>query len=654
VAGPLLKLQAKRDPTRFQYAQAGACCAPLWGVPRVLPYAIARFFESAPYTPGMGHPGFVSIGRWLRDFRVIRRYRVQWGLAILFLMLAAAATLAVPLAFRRIVDAGWDSPEVNVRFLELLGLAVVLGMVTAARFYLMSWLGERVVADIRSLVFQNVLRQRPAYFETLRPGEVLSRLTGDTTLIQTLVGTSISVALRSAVMFSGGLLMMLATSPWLAGLMLALLLMVVLPLWALGRRVRRMSRTSQDKVADTSAMAGEVLGAMTTVQAFVREAYEQQRFNTAVQAAFQEARRRIRLRSTLTAVAIILAFCVIVLVLWMGAMEVSAGHMSAGELAQFVMYAVLIAGSIGALSEVWGDVQRAAGATERLVELMEARPDIRVAGTGDAGVAAAVIDQGAGVIREAAADEILEGIRFQRVCFSYPSRPTARALDELSFEVPRGARVALVGASGAGKSTVFSLLLRFYDAESGEIHMLGRALEAWSLNDLRGTIGVVPQDPFIFAASAMDNIRYGRLEATDAEVFAAARSAHIHDVIETLPDGYDSFLGERGVRLSGGQRQRISIARAILKNPPVLLLDEATSALDAESEREVQQALDEVLPGRTSLTIAHRLATVLRADCILVMDQGRIVESGTHDDLMRRNGVYARLARLQFSALETP
>jgi ATP-binding cassette subfamily B protein len=265
-----------------------------------------------------------------------------------------------------------------------------------------------------------------------------------------------------------------------------------------------------------------------------------------------------------------------------------------------------------------------------------------------------VIDQGAGVIREAAADEILEGIRFQRVCFSYPSRPTARALDELSFEVPRGARVALVGASGAGKSTVFSLLLRFYDAESGEIHMLGRALEAWSLNDLRGTIGVVPQDPFIFAASAMDNIRYGRLEATDAEVFAAARSAHIHDVIETLPDGYDSFLGERGVRLSGGQRQRISIARAILKNPPVLLLDEATSALDAESEREVQQALDEVLPGRTSLTIAHRLATVLRADCILVMDQGRIVESGTHDDLMRRNGVYARLARLQFSALETP
>jgi ATP-binding cassette subfamily B protein len=604
-----------------------------------------------PILACMARPGFVSIGRWLRDFRVIQRYWLQWGLALLFLLLAAAATLAVPLAFRRIVDAGIGSPEINARFLELLALAVVLGGVTAARFYLMSWLGERVVADIRTRVFGNVLRQRPAYFETLRPGEVLSRLTADTTLIQTLVGTSISVALRSAVMFSGGLLMMLATSAWLAGVMLALLLLVVLPMWALGRRVRRMSRSSQDKVADTSALAGEVLGAMTTVQAFVREPYELKRFTGAVESAFREARSRIRLRSTLTATAIILAFSVMVFVLWMGAREVAAGHMSAGELAQFVMYAVLIAGSIGALSEVWGDVQRAAGATERLVELMLAEPDM--AGPVDTVQSALPIARGSAAdAPQFVADARSSGIHFHEVCFSYPSRRSTRALDGLTFDVPAGGRFALVGASGAGKTTVFSLLLRFYDVDSGSIRVLGRALGAWPLNELRQMIGVVPQDPVIFAASAMDNIRYGRLDASDAEVFAAARSAHIHDVIAALPDGYASFLGERGVRLSGGQRQRISIARAILKNPPVLLLDEATSALDAESEREVQHALDEVLPGRTSLTIAHRLATVLRADCILVMDQGRIVEAGRHDELIRQNGLYARLARLQFSALE--
>lgn len=576
---------------------------------------------------------FGSITRWLADYRVITRYAKQWMLAILFLLLAAGATLTVPIAFRDLVDTGLTNQAIDEKFLNLLMLAGFLAVVTASRFYLMSWLGERVVADIRAKVFENVLRQSPAYFETLQTGEVLSRLTSDTTLIQALIGTSISVALRSGVMFIGGLIMMLATSAWLAGIMLVLLLIVVLPLWALGRHVRKMSRTSQDKVADTSAMAGEVLNAMTTVQAFVRESYEQTRFVRAVEAAFAEARRRIQFRSLLTAVAIMLAFAVIVFVLWVGARQVAAGEMSLGELTQFVMYAVLIAGSIGALSEVWGDLQRAAGATERLVELMQAQPMI-------------VSRAERGLPRRDASDV---AINFNQVQFFYPSRPGVAALDHLSLSVVHGARVALVGPSGAGKSTLFSLLLRFYEISGGQISVFGRDLRDWPVDKLREQIGIVPQEPVIFAASAMENIRYGRLDATDEEVVAAAKTAHAHEFISVLPDGYQSFLGERGVRLSGGQKQRISIARAILKNPPILLLDEATSALDAESEREVQRALDEVLPGRTSLTIAHRLATVLRADCIMVMDNGRMVEQGTHQELLRQGGLYARLAKLQFA-----
>ncbi len=555
----------------------------------------------------------------------------------------------MPIAFRDLVDTGLTNQAINEKFLNLLILAAFLAVVTASRFYLMSWLGERVVADIRAKVFENVLRQSPAYFETLQTGEVLSRLTSDTTLIQALIGTSISVALRSGVMFIGGLIMMLATSAWLAGIMLVLLLLVVLPLWALGRHVRKMSRTSQDKVADTSAMAGEVLNAMPTVQAFVREPHEQARFVQAVEAAFTEARRRIQFRSLLTAVAILLAFAVIVFVLWVGARQVAAGEMSLGELTQFVMYAVLIAGSIGALSEVWGDVQRAAGATERLVELMQAEPMI-VSQTPRAlprqdtprrnePVVARAEDPGQSNI----------AITFHQVRFIYPSRPGHPALDGLSFSVAHGARVALVGPSGAGKSTIFSLLLRFYEISGGQISVFGRGLRDWPVDELRRQIGIVPQEPVIFAASAMENIRYGRLDASDDEVMAAAKTAHAHEFISALPNGYQSFLGERGVRLSGGQKQRISIARAILKNPPILLLDEATSALDAESEREVQRALDEVLPGRTSLTIAHRLATVLRADCIMVMDNGRVVEQGTHESLLAQGGLYARLAKLQFA-----
>lgn len=579
-------------------------------------------------------------------YRLFSRYAAQWSLALLFLVLAAAATLAVPLAFRDLVDTGLASELIDQKFLNLLALAIVLAVVTASRFYVMSWLGERVVADIRAEVYRNVLKQNPSYFETLQTGEVLSRLTSDTTLVQTLVGTSISMALRSVVMFVGGMIMMLITNAWLAGLMILLLALVVLPLWALGRKVRRISRTSQDKVADTSAMAGEVLNAMTTVQAFVREGYEQSRYVKAVEAAFAEARRRIRLRSTLTAVAIFLAFAVIVFVLWLGAKQVGAGAISFGELTQFVLYAVLVAGSIGALSEVWGDLQRAAGATERLVELMQAEP---VIARGAEGATRQFTSDGSPRDRTISRDDVANAIEFSSLDFSYPSRPQVKALDQLSFEVPTGARVALVGASGAGKSTIFSLLLRFYEHQAGILSVCGRDIRDWPLHELRALIGIVPQDAVIFAASAMENIRYGRLDASDEEVIAAARTAHAHEFISALPDGYQSFLGERGVRLSGGQKQRISIARAILKNPPILLLDEATSALDAESEREVQRALDEVLPGRTSLTIAHRLSTVLRADEIIVMEAGQVVERGTHTALVAQGGVYARLAELQFA-----
>jgi ATP-binding cassette, subfamily B, bacterial len=579
-----------------------------------------------------------SLTRWLRDYRVLSRYRVQWMLACLFLLLAAAATLAVPLAFRGVVDTGLTSDAIDRQFIYLLILAAVLAVMTASRYYMMSWLGERVVADIRQRVFENVLRQSPRYFETLQTGEVLSRLTSDTTLVQTLVGSSISIALRSLVMLIGGMTMMLVTSAWLAGVMIVLLAIIVLPLWALGRRVRKISRTSQDKVADTSAMAGEVLNAITTVQAFTREPHEEQRFNAAVETAFLEAKKRITMRSVLTAMAIVMSFGVIVFVLWIGAQQVTAGVMTLGELTQFVLYAVLIAGSIGALSETWGDLQRAAGAMERLVELMQAPPDLVYSKTAASQepIPSASLEQ-------------VDAVAFQDVSFAYSSRPNFMAVNHLSFAVPQGARYALVGPSGAGKSTLFAMLLRFYAPTAGQIAILGRDITYWPVSELRNLIGIVPQEPIIFASSAMENIRYGKLDASDEEVIAAAKTAHADGFISALPEGYGSFLGERGVRLSGGQKQRISIARAILKNPPILLLDEATSALDAESEREVQLALDSVLPGRTSLTIAHRLATVLRADCIVVLEDGQLIEQGTHADLIKQGGLYARLADLQFA-----
>jgi ATP-binding cassette subfamily B protein len=573
-------------------------------------------------------------------FPFLRPYRRQFALAGIALVFAAGATLAIPYAFKQMIDLGFGASagansirQVDATFLALFGVAAVLAVATAARFFTVSWLGERVTADIRSAVYRHVINQSPEFFETTQTGEVLSRLTTDTTLIQAVVGTSISVALRNVLLFVGGLAMLFVTSVKLSSIILGLLVLVIVPIVVFGRRVRKLSRDSQDRIADASAMAGEILNAMPTVQAFTHEHAESSRFGASVEAAFQTALRRIRSRAALTLLAIVLVFGAIVFVLWLGAHAVLAGTMTGGDLGQFILYASIVAGSIGALSEVMGEAQRAAGATERLLELLAVRSDIQNPAHPRAlpprtanGAAVALTD----------------------VNFAYPSRPDTAAMAHLTLSIRPGETVAVVGPSGAGKTTLFQLLLRFYDPQSGSITLDGVDIRDLALHTLRDAIGIVPQDTVIFSADAMENIRYGRAEATDAEVIAAAKMAAAHEFIERLPQGYKSFLGERGVRLSGGQRQRIAIARALLKNPPLLLLDEATSALDAESERLVQSALEAAMVGRTTLIIAHRLATVQRADRIIVMEDGRIVEAGTHASLVAQGGVYANLAALQF------
>ncbi len=569
----------------------------------------------------------------------LARYRMRLFFAALALLVAAAAALAVPAAFRHLIDLGFAGPEagrspqqVDRVFLTLFAVSVVLAIGTAVRFYLVSWLGERVTTDLRDAVYRKVLLQDPGFFETLRTGEVLSRLSTDTTLIQTLIGSSISLGLRNALLLVGSVTMMMVTTPQLASVIVGLLALVVLPILMVGRRVRRLSRTSQDRLADTGALAGETLNAIQVVQAYVRESLETARYAAATDAAFAAAVRRTRARALLSALVIVLVFGAIVFVLWLGANMVLEGRMTPGLLTQFILYAALVAGSTGAIAEVLGDVQRAAGATERLLELLEAEPSI-VSGAR---------------VQPVAPSPGGAALRLESVVFHYPSRPQERALDGVDLAVRPGETVALVGPSGAGKSTLFQLLLRFRDPDAGAIRLDGVDLREMDLAALRGAIAVVSQDSVVFSANAMENIRYGRLDASDEEVIAAANAARAHEFIERLPQGYQSFLGERGVRLSGGQRQRIAIARALLKNAPLLLLDEATSALDAESERAVQQALASAMRDRTTIVIAHRLATVIGADRIVVLDRGRVVDVGSHAELLERGGLYARLAALQF------
>ena len=582
-------------------------------------------------------PSLSGLGRL---FPFLAPYRGRIAVAAAALLLAACATLSVPLAFRHLIDSGFGNQQaVDGPFIALFAVAVLLALATALRFYSVSWLGERVTADLRAAVFRQVLSQDAAFFDEIRSGEVLSRLTTDTALIQTLVGTSISLGLRNAVLGTGALVMMLITEAWLALTMIGLLAVTLVPVIVIGRRIRKLSRASQDRIADASAMAGETLGAIQIVQAFNRTTWETNRFAQAAQLAFEAATRRVRARAALTALAIVLSFGVIVFVLRTGAGAVLAGSLSGGLLAQFILYAALLAGAIGALAEVIGDVQRAAGAAERLAQLLDAQPAI---------LTQTERAEPASTRRDHTRQSQL-AIEFDQVSFTYPTRQHP-ALESVSFAIDPGETVALVGPSGSGKSTVLQLLLRFRDPQAGCIRVNGLDLRSIEPAQLRSQIGLVSQDSAVFSATVMDNIRYGRLDATDEEVVEAARAAHALDFIERLPERWNTPLGERGVRLSGGQRQRIAIARALLRNPALLLLDEATSALDAESEREVQAALEAATSGRTTLVIAHRLATVRRANRILVLDRGRIAEQGTHAALAAAGGLYARLAAMQFDA----
>ena len=571
----------------------------------------------------------------------LRPYRPRIALAGVFLVLAAVATLAFPLALRSLIDGGLVQPDkgqqvmaLREHFAALFGVAVALGLFSAGRFYLVSWLGERVTADLRNAVYGHVLQQSPEFFETTQTGEVLSRLTTDTTLVQTVVGSSLSMGLRNMVMGLGAMGMLIWTNPYLMFQVLGVLVLIVLPSVWFGRRVRKLSRASQDRIADSSSIAAEVLNAIPVVQSYTAELREAQRFIQSTDSAFDTAVRRSKARSALVAFIIIATSAALLWGLYQGTQAVMAGRISAGHLGQTVVYVIILASAFAILGEVYGDLLRAAGATERLMELLGTQSPIH---SPENPVTTHVTRAGS-------------AINFEAIQFHYPSRPLQAALSNFRLSIEPGQTVAIVGPSGAGKSTVFQLLLRFYDPASGAIVLDGVNTRDLTLVDLRQRIGIVPQDAVIFSRSALENIRYGRPEATDADVMAAAHAAFAHDFIMALPEGYNTFLGERGLRLSGGQRQRIAIARAMLKNPPLLLLDEATSALDAESERMVQAALESAMLGRTTLVIAHRLATVQKADMIVVIDHGQIVEQGTHTELVSHGGVYAGLAALQFNA----
>ncbi|MCB1643807.1 MAG: ATP-binding cassette domain-containing protein [Pseudomonadales bacterium] len=564
----------------------------------------------------------------------IAPYKGTLALALLALFVASAASLAMPMAVRNVIDHGFsaeNADKINQYFLVLMLFAVMIGIFGAARAYFVNWLGERVVADLREQVFRHVLRMDPAFFEVTRIGEVLSRLTADTTLIQSISGVGISIVLRSSIQFVGALALLAYTNLQLAGILLILLPAIFVPVLLIGRWVRRLSRASQDRVADTSSQGEEVLNAVQTVQAFVNEDREADRFKVTVERSFTTAILRTRVRALFTTVASTSVFGALIFVLWLGARDVLAGEITGGELGQFVLYAIFVGVAAAALSEIWGEMQRAAGAMERLSELLLVEPQI------------------AAPSQPVPLPEPCEGaVSFNALGFSYPSRPMVQAVHDFSLQVRAGEHVALVGPSGAGKSTIFQLLLRFYNLQTGQILLDGVDIASADPQAVRARVGIVPQDTIIFGASAADNIRFGRPDASDEEVRAAAVAASAHEFIDRLPEGYDTYLGEKGTRLSGGQKQRIAIARAILKDPPVLLLDEATSALDAESERLVQQALDKLQTGRTTIVIAHRLSTVQEADRIVVMEEGAIRDMGTHQELLSRDAVYQRMVKLQF------